>query len=337
MSTATQVTTFSDLFIDLQNRVRITTGVTADENQAKRYINIALHDMHIGMREKFPWAERKTTLTTQKPYSTGTVTISKGSASLTGTSTLWNTNNDFGVKNVRVGGKFAINGTVDVYTVSSVGSDTTVTLEEKYIGEDVSAGSYEYFEDEYALSSDFLRPLYLNYFDRNRQIHLLNRREFSERYIRNKTTGKINAAMIVDKAFSGDTTPVRKVVFHQPPDDFYLINYSFITNKLAVTASGVEAIQLVNDTDEPIVPLYARHIIVYHALYNWYRDKKNDTRSVEAKAEYTDAVIRLVSDTEIGASRPQFRPRVGVYNAQRPYRRSGRHTLGDAFDEIRDR
>lgn len=337
MGAATQLTDFSDLYTDLQNRVRVKTGETATTNQAKRYINIALHDMHLGYREKFPWAERSATLTTQKPYSTGTVTISQGSTSLTGSGTAWNTNNAFGVTNVRAGGKFVINSTVDVYTVSSVSSDTSVTLEEKYIRSDVSGGSYTYFEDEYALHADFLRPLDIRYFDQARTITLLNRREFKSRYVRNKTTGKIIAAMIADKSFNSNTTPVRKAVFHKPPDDYYLIPYSFVTNKLAVESNGTEATQLVNDTDEPIVPLYARHVIVFHALYHWYRDKKNDTRAQEAKGEYTDAVIRLVSDVEIGQSRPQIKPR-SVYkrHAARPYRRSRRHVTGTAFDELRD-
>ena len=59
MSATSQVTTYLDMFTDLQNRVHVTTGVTATQNQAKRYINIALIDMHIGFGEKFYWAERQ--------------------------------------------------------------------------------------------------------------------------------------------------------------------------------------------------------------------------------------------------------------------------------------
>ena len=335
MGTATQVTDFSDLYTDLQNRVRVTTGVTATENQAKRYINTALFDMHMGNREKFPWCERRTTLTTQAKYNTGTVTITKGSTTLTGSSTLWNTNNDFSVDNARVGGKIVVNGTVEVYEVSAVGSDTDITLVQNYVGSDVSGGSYIYFEDEYALSDDFLRPLDFSYFDRNRQIKLIQHRVFKERFVRNKTTGKILFAAIVDEAFNGSTTPVRKVVFHNPPDDAELVPYSFITNKLAVTSAGVESTQLVNDDDEPIVPLHARHLIVYHALYNWYRDKKDDTRSVEAKGDYDQGILRLTADLEIGANKPQMRPRSYFRRSRR--RGRGRHTLGTAFDELRDR
>ena len=59
MSATSQLTTFSDLYTDLQNRVRAATGVTATENQAKRYINIALHDMALGFQYKMPWLERE--------------------------------------------------------------------------------------------------------------------------------------------------------------------------------------------------------------------------------------------------------------------------------------
>jgi len=55
-------TTFTELYTALLNRVRADTSVTATANQAKRYINIALHDIHIGFGESFPWAERSAVL-----------------------------------------------------------------------------------------------------------------------------------------------------------------------------------------------------------------------------------------------------------------------------------
>lgn len=336
MGTATQLTTFSDLYTDLQNRVRVQTGVTSTEAQSKRYINIALHDMHVGFGEQFPWAERRANLVTQPDYNTGTVTISQGSASLAGTSTAWNTNNAFGVDNMRVGGKLTIGGSAEVYEVSAVGSDTAATLDTIFIDADVSAGSYQYFEDEYALDAAFLRPIDLNYFDQNRSIPLISRTEFRQRYPRNKTPGKTVVATIIDLAFSGSTTPVRKLLLHPPPADAQVIPYWFVTRNLAVTAAGAEQAQLVNDTDEPIVPLQYRHVLVFHALYHWYRDKKNDQRRAEAKSEYTDLILRIAGDQEIGGKRPQIQPRIGSYTraARRPYR-GGRYTVGSSFDELR--
>lgn len=339
MSVTSQLTDFTDLFTDLQNRVRTQTGITATENQAKRYINIALQDMHIGFREIMPWSERLGELVTHPEYTTGTVSISQGSTTLTGSSTAWNTSNAFGENNARIGGKIVIDSGSEVYEVSAVGSDTSITLTSAFVKDTVSAVNYVYFEDEYALDADFFRPVSFNSFDINDEIELIGRNEFRLRYPRNKITGKPQVSTIVDKTFSGNTTPVRKVKFWKPPDQAYLIVYPFITNKLALSSTGTAQANLSADADEPIVPLQYRHAIVFHALYHWYRDKRDDQRSAEAKGEYTDIMLRINNDQEIGRQRPQFRPRLGPYRrqARSPFRmrRSSRFVTGDAFDEVR--
>ena len=339
MSHITQPQTFADLYGDLLNRIRADTSGATAVIHAKRHINIALHDMHVGFGEKFPWAEREEILTTQSQYTTGTLVATKGSTTITGTGTAWNTNNDFGVANMRGGGKIVIDGAPEVYTISSVGGDTAGVLTSPWIDDTTTVSTYVYFEDEYALSSDFLRPLDLQTFDQNSEIPLIGRNDFRRRYPRNKITGKPVVATIVDKSFSGDTTPVRKVRFHKPPDAAYSIPYAFVTNKLAVSSSGTEQTQLTADADEPIVPLIYRHALVFHGLYNFYRDKRDDDRSLQAKAEYTDLILRMTGDHEIGQSRPQFRPRLEGYAraAKRPYSSGtrGRYTLGSAFDEMR--
>ena len=341
MATTTQVTTFVDLYTDLQNRVRAATSVTATENQAKRYINIALMDMHIGFGEKFWWAERSAVLRTQATYATGSVDLTIGSATIAGNSTLWNTNNDFSVKNVRVGGKFTFSSN-DVYEVLTVSSDTSVILTVPYIGATASASSYTYFEDEYALDSDFLKPLDAQKFSPLALIDLVDRRTFRRAYPKNNIPVQPTIATLIAKDPVGDVNVLKRIRFHKPPSSVHQIPYSFVTDKLAVSASGTLATALSADTDEPIVPLQYRHAIVLGALYNWYRDKKDDTRSQEVKTEYTELVSRMVGDGQIGVDpRPQISPRMGLYRsrARSPWRggRGGRHVTGTAFDELRGR
>ena len=341
MAATTQLTTFTDLYTDLQQRVRVQTGVTATENQAKRYINIALQDMHVGFGEQFPWAERRADLVTNQKYTTGTIAATVGSTTITGTSTAWNTANDFGLNNMRVGGKIVINGGFDVHEITAVGSDTSATLKTQFVQATMTGKDYVYFEDEFALDAGFLRPIDLTYFDRNEDIPLMSRTEFRRAYPRNKTPGKIKVATIIDLAFASDTTPVRKLRVHQPPENASIIPYSFVTSNLAVTSSGVEGENLSGDTDEPIIPLQYRHVLVFHALYHWYRDKKNDKRRAEAKSEYIDLMTRITGNPEIASVRPRIEMRVSRYvrRARSPYRRgrSGYHELGTAFDELRDR
>jgi len=338
MGATTQLTDFSDLYTDLQNRVRVTTGVTATENQAKRYINVALHDMHIGRAENMPWAERSAVLLTQPQYTTGTVTINKGDTTLEGAgSPAWTTTNDFGIANVRAGGKITVAGALDVYEVSSVTDADTLEFTGKYAGADVAAVSYTYFEDEYALASDFLRPIDQQHFSDSIPIDLISRSDFRRRYPTNGVPGHPKVGTLVDKSFSGSTTPVRKIRFHPPPDAAFNIPYSYVTSNLAVSVAGSEQVQLSADTDEPIVPLRYRHVIVFHALYNWYRDKKNDQRSQEAKGEYEQILKRIADDTEIGGRHASIRPRRSAYvrRASRPWGGGGgRYDTDNRFDRM---
>jgi hypothetical protein len=322
MGAATQLTTFADLYGDLENRVRVASGITATDNQAKRYVNIALQDMHLGFDYRFPWAERSATLLTQPQYTTGTCTIAQGGTSLTGSSTAWNTAGTFGVKNMRSNGKIRVAGSLTPYTIQTVSSDTAATLAQTFAESSQTTASYVYYENEYALAADFLRPIDMQQFSFEISIDLISRNEFRRRYPTNSVPGTPTVACITDLAPSGNTTPVRHVRFERPPSTAMNIPYTYITSYLATTTAGVAQAQMVDDTDEPIIPLRYRHALVYHALYHWYRDKKDDTRSQEAKAEYTDLMLRIASDVEVGGVRPQIRPRTSGYvsGARRPWR-----------------
>lgn len=340
MSSVTQYTDFNDLYTALLNRVREQTGVTATTNQAKNYINTALYDLHIGMEEKFHWAERRGVLITHPTYSTGTVTISQGSTSLSGASTLWNTAGTFGTNNMIAGGKIVIAGTSVVYEISSVTNDTAAVLTSRYVGETVTAGTYVYFEDEYALASDFLRPIDLQTFDDDHEIRIIDRRESRNMFPRNNITGRPKAACFVDAPFSGSTTPVRRIRLIPSPAEAHNIPYTYVTSNLAVTSAGVAQAQLSADSDEPIVPLRYRHVILLHALYNWYRDRKDDARSGEVKGEYESLLTRMATGLEIGSPRARIQMRTQGYRerARNPGRGRGRgrYSTGTAFDEVRD-
>lgn len=276
MSTISQPVTFEDLYNDLQNRAREQTGIAATENQAKRYINIALVDMHIGQGESYPWAERKAELVTQPQYTTGTLSVNRGDTALTGSGTSWNTANEYGKNNMRAGGKITIDSSTEVYEIASVSSDTAAVLTSDFIGANqtgsitafasgsnttvtsaahglsdsmtvtitgtsaydgahtissvttdtfdittafdtdeatgtwttgsVNGASYVYFEDEYTLAQDFLRPIDQQKFDEGISIDLVGRTEFRRRYPRNHIPGKPKIGTMLDKPFAAAAT-----------------------------------------------------------------------------------------------------------------------------------
>ena len=338
MAAGTQVTDLTDLRTDLIQRVRDATGLAATNTIADRYLNIALHDMHISPGGKMPWAERRAFLLTHATYTTGTVEISSSTrTTVTGTSTLWNTAvTGMGFNNARAGGKMTFSGDTDVYEVSTVDSDTQITLTSRYVGASglAASSSYIYFEDEYALASDFFRPVDLRSFDEDATIPLVGGMEFRRKAPRNSRTSKPRVATLIQLGFSSNTTPRYRVVLHPAPDAVYSIPYTYITSNLAVSSTGTEQAQLTATTDEPIVPLRYRHLIVLHALYHWYRDRKDDPRAAEAKGEYEQLMARVTGDTIIGQDRPRLIPRVSHYYHR--HRRGGiRYQVGTEWDDLR--
>ena len=333
--------TFGDLYTMLLEALRADKSSTSGVSQAKRAINIALQDMHLGTDYKVPWAERRAILRTQDDYTTGTVTTTKGSTTVTGDSTLWNTANSFGDTNALANGKMVFSGSRAPYTVQTVSSDTAIVLADKFAETSLAASAYTYFKDEYDLESDFLRMVDLQTFSDEMEILLISRTEFRRRFPDNTIPGRPNVACLLDYAPSGNATPIRRVRFASPPNDFYRIPYSYITSNLAITSTGTASDTLVGDADEPIVPVRYRMAILYHALYCHYRDRKDDSRSQEAKSEYVDLMSRLMMDVEVGAPRPRLQPRIMPYvrSAQRPYRRGGsgrRYDVNGRFDRMED-
>ncbi len=339
MSSTTEVRTFSDIYTEVLNKMKQPTTVTAIINQAKRYANTGLHDMVFGFEYKLPWLERQGSLLLQAPYSTGTVEITRGSTTLTGTSTLWTTTNAYGVANARVNGKISLSDS-NIYTVSAVGGAGTLTLNQRYVASsDLAAGaSYTYFEDEYALASDFLKLVDVKQFSQARDIPIIGRNEFNRRFPRPDITGTPRVATLLDKSFNGSTAPVITVQFYPYPSTNFIIPYSYITKNLAVSSAGVESVSMANDDDEPALPMHYRNAIVSFAIWKWYRDKKDDARSESAKADYQDEVNRIVGDQRIGANTvAQIRPRVSMYDTRRIYHgASGRRfSTNNSFDDFR--
>ena len=345
MATIGQPTTFAELYGDLLVRMRAdTTSGGAAETIARRYLNIALHDIHI--QQNWPWAERTATLITRPPYMTGSVSIASTSrTTLEGTSTLWNTAvSGMGFNNMNVGGKVYLTGG-EVYRVSAVGSDTSATLASRYTQDlDVASAyplayaSYTYYEDEYALASDFFRLIDARQFSDVMHIPVLGSKDSYRRFPRNASrSGAPECCTIIELGPSGSSDWRPRVVFYPYPDRAYSIPYRYITRNLAVSSAGAAQTEMSADADEPIIPVRYRHVLLAYASFIWYRDQKDDQRSQEAYTEYTDGVKRVAGD-----SNPQRDfPRIVPARRYRPYffaRGTGSRfsTDSSAWDEFRE-
>lgn len=338
-------TTFTELFTALLNAVKSDTGTTST-NRAKRYINRANHDLHI--QNDFWWAERKAVVLTHDEYTTGNISIAAATrTTLEGNGTAWSTAvTGMGYNNVRAGGKITFSGATDVYEISSVTDADTATLVSRYIGNigvastyALAYGNYTYYEDEYALESDYWRPADVRSFDLNETIEIVGREEFYRAYARNSTTGTPRICTLIELGPGSSTALRPRVVFHPPPDAVYTIPYRFYTTNLAVSTAGTGAANLSADTDEPIIPVRYRNVLLYYALREWYRDEKDDQRAAEVEGQYVDLLKRITNDTTPDKDRPilvasRARSLAGVAGFRRTPR--GRYATGSWFDQLRD-
>jgi hypothetical protein len=345
VSTAGQPTVFSELYGDLLSRMRAdTTASGGSELIAKRYLNIALHDVHI--QQNWPWAERTATIITRPPYEDGSVSIAAATrTALEGTNTLWNTAvTGMGFNNANVGAKLKI-GTSEVYKLSAVGSDTAATLQSRYVENITTASayalaysSYAIYQDEYALASDFFRLVDARQFSDVMNIPVLGSQEFYRRFPRNATRGGApEKCTIIELGPSASTDWQPRVVFFPYPNTSYQIPYRYMTRNLAVSSAGAGQTEMSADTDEPIIPVRYRHILLSYASFLWYRDQKDDARAQDAYQEYVDGVKRIAGDSSPQRDKPRLVP---VHMTRQPVFARGRgsrfSTNPDAWDAFRE-
>jgi hypothetical protein len=338
MAVTEQFSTFYDLYIGVLNAVRAQTSQASTTSQAQRAVNIALQDMHLGTDYQFYWAEREANLLANPSYTTGTVDITQSTTTVTGTDTVWNATNVQGVANVRLNSKIKFAGSEVVYRVNSTPTTTSLEITPGFIGTTLSAATYTAFDDEYALATDYLRPIDLRFFDDNREIALVDRRQLRRAKPRNSITGRPKWATQIELGPSGSTAMRPRLVISPPADNAYIIPYTYVTNLLVVAADGTLKTNFTLDTDEPIVPLRYRHAIYYYALKVFY-SHKDDVRYAEADKEYQEIMRRMLSDVNVGDRRMRIEPQVGdyKYRAEHPYDYGSRGRTWDtnsAFDRM---
>jgi len=337
MSTTTQFTTFSDLYLGLLKAMRTDSSNSATVEQAKRYINTAHSDMHVGFAEKVPWAIRDFSVTSRTFASIlGTISASTEPFPQPD-NTIQNdyeiNNEDLvdittGIKMIAVTSAAGFEddrpGTVlrtDSPADPQPFSGYSTTAEDSYeIGDII-----RFYQDDINMPTDFMRLAGNQIRIGTRDLELMGRVEFRHQFAGRVELGRPYAATVIDSwQNDGLGLDQRKIRLFPIPDVAERIYISYVTKNIVVGASSHQTFMSA-DADVPIMPIRYRHAIFYHALYNWYRDRKDDTRSQEAKAEYVEIMSRIVNDTEAGQSNFSIRPNVSSYRrkAGKPYRRRG--------------
>src|SRR3990167_2485044 len=221
--------TMAELRTDFLEKCKEVTGVTGINAIALRFLNEANHNIH---EERWWWAERRATIRTFAPYTTGTVAVAVTNLTtrrtVTGTDTLWDTTNTFGDANAQVAMKMTLGSTGVVHLVNAVGSATAITLETStpYMGTDALTDSgYALYQDEYSLPSDFDDVVDARFFDEDRRIPLIGPKDFYLYSARNSVRQAPARATLIELGPAGAVALRRRIVFGPAPAQAYIIPY----------------------------------------------------------------------------------------------------------------
>ena len=140
---------------------------STSQTRIQRYLNLAHSD--VAKARDWPEVVRRDVVTLTAPYTTGTVDTD-GTTTVAGTGTAWTTE---GV----AGRKFALGYRNPFYTIASADSETGITLDDAYLGSNVSGSTYVIYEDRVAMPTGCNRILAIWLHDDDRRIPLNHRHD----------------------------------------------------------------------------------------------------------------------------------------------------------------
>ncbi len=211
------------------------------ETVAKQALNDILEE--ICQAYNFSWLYGDSSFITAAPYETGTVSVTEGSATVTGSGTTFTS--------AMVGRKFYCEDAT--YVILARVSATEITLSTVYAGDTGSGLTYKIYQDEYSLASDVEDVISLR--QENDPYKLIKWGvEIVDKYYPQRTSyGYPSIYSIIGYDSSGYI----KVSLYPIPNQARNIYYRY---KKRVTEMSLDA-------DTPIVPLRFRWVLAKGALY----------------------------------------------------------------------
>jgi hypothetical protein len=313
-SSAGTGTTFQDIWQDAMIRLGLkhddtTTEGTALINSVKAYVN----DNYKWLANKYDWKwlYEKDTIVTTARYNTGTVTVTEGSATVTGSGTTFTS--------AMEGRKFKVTGFEEIYTIESVDSTTQLTLDNEYNGDDDDEASYDIFEDEYSLPSDCDHIVSLVQHRHPIKLNLISLRELRR---------KIPAPDLTDTDpthyayYEPDSSGNQQIILWPPPYRQIVLNMDY---KLLIT-------EMVSDSSTPLIPEQYRQILKLMTMADLYGHEKDDDRTTYFEQKVNRMITEMMGKYAQTDDQRRFIPenkRRKNYSLQSL---ANRYDLGDYFD-----
>ena len=297
---AEQIKTFLDIQDAIMRRAKLADNTTI-RTDLKEKINSS--HLKLCFSKSYRWSGVTRDLILKAKYTTGTITATNASHSITGASTVWTEQ-----KHLRW--KMKIGSNPIPYTVMKVGSNTTAVIEPAFTGTTASSLAYVMYKDEYGLFPDLqnIRKMYIP--GVNKQLY-----PRSPDYI---------DSIRYQKPFLGGTPSMYTInglnVYHQKTWDNFLFGWDFYedpidtetprnknlilypaiftTDRIAKVRYSRMPPVLGLDADEPLVPYENRMILVLDVLKEHFLQNRDIQTKREWESDYNSYLKEMSSDIE---------------------------------------
>jgi hypothetical protein len=314
MATEIALRTFEDILNEIIRRGKIETSIdTVNEDHLtalKGFVNT--HYQEIAYARTWNWREESRLLELTPKYTAGTASVTNASRAVTlsASASIIEVTDNF------VGRYFQVDGDTQYYEIISVDTTNRVLyLAASYIGTTNAAATYKIFRSKYGLWPDFadLYDIRLWGTITNNPLGVLTTEEYGN------LTAKFGPGegqypthyYIGDQiAYSGPTMGANFIMgydFMGSPNNLSLAFYPMIlSQKIVEVKYGKQVQNLVEDTDEPLIPRDKRLILVYGALMDWFATQRNETAQAIWKAMYDETLRKMKADFDKTVSRPKL-------------------------------
>lgn len=178
---------------------------------------------------------------TVAPYTTGTVSVTEGSDTITGSGTSWNM--------AWTSERAFATATDDVaYRISAVASTTSATLDTVYVGATDSGEAYSILTDRYSLEADFSDILYATYDGPSKgDINLRQPHEMDRQRFLMQTSSAVTGRPTDLTIWGKDANNNWLLELNPFPDDVYRIQLRITNQPAKIDTSSDTAIVPVDD------------------------------------------------------------------------------------------
>lgn len=264
-----------DTYVNIKAAVLEKIGIsdTDVETVVKQALNDVLQE--VCQAHNFSWLYGNSSFVTVKPYETGTVSVEEGSATITGTDTVW-------VEGM-VGRKFYCgNATYEISEVTTTPA-MTLKLSTVYAGDTDALATYKIYQDEYSLASDVEDVLSLRQENNPQKIKKVGIEVMDFYYPQRNSFGYPSMYSIVGY----DSTDYIKVAVYPIPNQARNIYYRYKKRVIEMSA----------DDSTPIVPLRYRWILAKGAYYIAAKHlEMPDAKDIER--EYRQGIAQIIKADE---------------------------------------